>query len=187
MRTQRRQFQQSRGRSLQQRAKETPAPPGPQPRAPGTPKPCAKLGGRSTATAVSTYHHPAAASRPPATGPTPRNRDGEASGRAAEGRRRPQSPGTGQSPKNGAESYSYRLGKQWNLEAILGCEEEVAMAPEIVPAGPAGLPATPDRARPGRTPGIGPPPKTAPAALYSLCPRSCFPLHHSCRPDVPQN
>lgn len=58
----------------------------------------------------------------------------------------------------------------------------------LLPAGPAGLPATqPDRACPGKTPSIGPPPKTAPAALYSLCPRSCSPLHHSCRPDAPQN
>lgn len=56
------------------------------------------------------------------------------------------------------------------------------------PRAPARLPATlPDRARPRETPSIGPPPKTAPAALYSLCPRSCSPLHHSCRPGAPQN
>lgn len=73
---------------------------------------------------------------PPRRGPTPRNRDKEASG-VGEGRAHcggnsigPRSPGISQSPKKGGGGYSWCLGKKWNPEAILGCEEATAMAPE---------------------------------------------------------
>lgn len=133
---------------------------------------------------------------PPRRGPTPRNRGEEASGvgekggRTAGGNRTQESRYQSVSKKRGGGGYPRCLGGKSGTQKP---SWYVRKPPRWLqrgcsPRAPAGLPATPpDRARPRETPSIGPPPKTAPAALYSLCPRSCSPLHHSCRPGAPQN
>lgn len=78
---------------------------------------------------------------PSRRGPTPRNTDNEASGvgrreGALRGEIGPRSPGISQSPKMGERGYPWCLGKEWNPEAILVCEETTAMAPEAAPRGP---------------------------------------------------
>lgn len=77
---------------------------------------------------------------PPRQGPTPRNREKEASGSG--GRRAhcagKTDPGVQVSvslQKKGEGGYPWCLGKEWNPEAILGCEEATAMAPEAAPRG----------------------------------------------------
>lgn len=81
---------------------------------------------------------------PPRRGPTPLNRDKEASGVGK--RERANAGGWGESDpgvqvsvslqKEGTRSYPWCLGKEWNPEAILVCEETTAMAPEAAPRGP---------------------------------------------------
>lgn len=154
--TQRRRSQQSRGRSLQQRAKETQAPArGPRPDGgpahvrPRDPRRCSgsserppreaptTLSGRPAGTA------PPAPPAPPPRGPAPRG-GGEKGGRAAGAHRTRGSGSQSVSPKKGARGCPRRLGHEWNPEAILGGEEATAPAPEAAPRArtPATLPAT---------------------------------------------
>lgn len=60
----------------------------------------------------------------------------------------PRSPGISQSPKTGERGYPWCLGKEWNPEAILVCEETTAMAPkEAAPRGTRRTPRNPARPR----------------------------------------
>lgn len=77
---------------------------------------------------------------PPRRGPKPRNRDKEGSGgkeggRAAGGNRTQESRHQSV-PKKGGGGHPWCLGQEWNPEAILGCEEATAMAPEAAPQRP---------------------------------------------------
>lgn len=131
---------------------------------------------------------------PPRRGPTSRNRDKEASGWGNGRTHRGGKSDTGvqvisQSPKSGVRGLAVVFGARVEPRSHLGMwGSDRDGSRGCSPRAPTRLPATtPDRACPRETPSIGPPPKTAPAALYSLCPRSCSPLHHSCRPGAPQN
>lgn len=129
---------------------------------------------------------------PPRRGPTPWNSDKEP--RGGGGRQVPRGGGW-ESDRSPAISQSQggRGDRDiWGKSVTQKPSWDVKKRPRwlqeaLLPAGPAGLPATPPDARPRETPEHrGTPPKTAPAALYSLCPRSCFSLHHSCRPGAPR-
>lgn len=100
----------------------------------------------------------------------------------------PRTPGISPSPKRWEEGTRGVWGRSGTQKPSWDVRKQPRWLQRLLAADPRMTPATlPDRALPGETPSTGPSPKTAPAALYSLCPRSCSPLHHSCRPGAPQN
>lgn len=100
------------------------------------------LGVARNATGGSTYHYPAGgelpavSSRPTATGThtsgVARREDALRGGRGD----RTQESRSQSVSKKGGRGYPWYLGQEWNPEAILGCEEATAMAPEAAPRGP---------------------------------------------------
>lgn len=126
---------------------------------------------------------------PPRQGPTPRNREKEASGageggRTARGKRTQESRYQSVSKKRGREVIRGVWGRSGTQRPSWDVRKQPRWLQRLLRAGPH----NPTQPRwPREIPSIGRPPKTAPAALYSLCPRSCSPLYHSCRPGAPQN
>lgn len=195
--TQRRRSQQSRGRSLQQRAKETQAPArGPRPDGgpahvrPRDPRRCSgssERPPREAPTTLSGRPGPPRRLRPPRRHGDPHLEGVARREGALPGHIGPGGPGLSRSPPKKGHGAARGV---WGTSGTQKPSWEVRKPPRRLPRlRPArGLPQHSPRPRlPGETPSIGPSPKTAPAALYSLCPRSCSPLHHSCRPGAPQN